>query len=270
LEGESSTWSVGFTYPWLRGRMTNVYANFNQANKQMVDRSSAGVLKDKRVAASTLGLSGDWLDVAGGGGQSTWNLGLTGGDLDLSRLPADLAVDSAGYRTAGRYNKLSYGIARLQKLPGWFTVYGNLSGQVSDQNLDSTEKFLAGGSNGVRAYPGAEGLADHGLLANLELRYDLPADPSWGRLQVQAFYDTAWVRLHHDTADLPILTASARNQYRIGGLGVGVSLNKTDRYSIRAALAGKVGNNPGRTADGKDADGRADDTRLWVQAVVFF
>ena len=41
-------------------------------------------------------------------------------------------------------------------------------------------------------------------------------------------------------------------------------------HVIRASLASKVGSNPGRTVQGNDADGLANSTRLWLQAILLF
>lgn len=269
LEGDSQTFSASLTYPWLRSRTANIYVSLTQNHKELVDRSNAGTLHDKRVDAATLMLSGDRLDNLGGGGLSSFSLGLTAGTLGLE-LPADAVADATGYRTAGSYRKFGFNVGRLQKLPGAFTLFANLTGQHAGKNLDSSEKLYLGGPAGVRAYPGSEAGSDSGQILNLEMRYDWPEATPWGPLQLQAFYDSGWANLHHDTRNLPIATATGRNNYRIAGAGLGFSVMKPGSHVIRASLARKVGNNPGRTVQGNDADGLADSTRLWLQAILLF
>ena len=130
LEGQSQSTSIGLLYPWLRSRISNVYLNVSHARKELVDRSKAGTLRDKTVAVSALGLSGDTLDILGGGGLSTASLSVTSGRLDLN-WPDDRNADAgaSGYGTAGHYRKLSYSATRLQKLSGSVTLYASLNGQ---------------------------------------------------------------------------------------------------------------------------------------------
>lgn len=271
--GESQTGSLGLTYPWLRSRTANVYLNLGYAHKALLDLSAGNTLNDKSVDVGSLSVNGDFLDIRGGGGLTNWSLGLSLGRLALSDSPTvavNRQTDAAGYQTHGHFKKWTYALSRLQKLPGAFTLNASLSGQQAAKNLDSSEKFIAGGPYGVRAYPGSEGSADSGMLAQVELRYDWPQVFKLGLLQLQTFLDAAQVELHHDPRGIPIPTATGRNRYTLGGAGVGFSLSKNGSHVVRAAFAHKLGNNPGRTVDGKDADGRDDASRLWLSAMFMF
>lgn len=271
LEGQSQSTSIGLLYPWLRSRISNVYLNLSHARKELVDHSRTGTLRDKTVAVSALGLSGDTLDTLGGGGLSTASLSVTSGRLDLN-WPDDRNADAgaSGYGTAGHYRKLSYSATRLQKLSGSITLYASLNGQKAHKNLDSSEKLYLGGPSGVRAYPGSEGGGDSGAIANLEIRYDWPEVTALGNLQLQAFYDAGWTQLHHDPRNVPITTATQRNHYGITGAGIGISLTQPAGHVIRASYAAKLGSNPGRTAAGLDADSQAKSGRFWLQAMIRF
>ncbi|HEX5391967.1 MAG TPA: ShlB/FhaC/HecB family hemolysin secretion/activation protein, partial [Rhodocyclaceae bacterium] len=183
LKGASETMGLNLSYPFLRSRATNIYGLLSYNDKALKDDSKAGLLHKKRVDSWLAAVSGDRLDTLAGGGLTSWNLGWTGGKLDLSAMPDDAALDASEYNTQGRYDKYNYGLGRLQKLPGTFAVFANFSGQTAGKNLDSSEKFLLGGPNGVRAYPGAEGSGDNGWLFNLELRYDVLGGTDWGQLQ---------------------------------------------------------------------------------------
>lgn len=270
LKGESDTTGLTLSYPLLRSRSNNVYATLGFTHKSLKDESLVGVLRDKRVNVWNAALSGDVLDARGGGGLTAWNAGLTTGQLDLSGLPADAAADAAGYDAQGSFDKLNYGISRLQKLPGAFTAFANVSGQAAGKNLDSSEKFLLGGPNGVRAYPGSEGSGDSGWLANFELRYDLPGSTMLGQVQVFGFYDTGHITLHHDPRKIAIATASGLNSYGLAGWGLGATLSKAGSHVVRLLWAEKTGQNPGSTTSGLDADGQADTSRIWLQATLWF
>lgn len=274
LKGTSSTGGLTLSHPFLRSRNANLYGTLGVTAKAFRDDSLAGLLKDKRIDAWNAGASADSLDTFGGGGLTSWNAGWTAGKLRLERLPADQVADAAGYNTQGRYSKLNYGAARLQKLPANFTLFANVSGQSANKNLDSSEKFLLGGPNGVRAYPGSEASGDAGWLANLEVRYDLPGGTDLGQLQMIGFYDAGRIVQHQDPKAIAIAIAIAtftgRNVYALSGWGVGLNLSKTGSHSVRLSWAQKIGDNPGRSVTGLDADSRADRSRVWLQGTLFF
>ncbi len=269
LEGRSRIVQGGLAYPFIRSRSLNLHGSLGASHKALTDDSSAGTLRDKRIDSYTLGLNGDSLDTLGGGGLNAWNLGLTSGDLDLSRVPGDAASDAASLRTQGNYTKANLDLSRLQRLTGNWTLLGRLSGQWAGQNLDSSEQFILGGPAGVRAYPVGEAQGDAGWLASVELRHDLPNTP-WGALQLSAFVDTGGIQLHETPGSVTIATATGKNRYQISGAGLGLSLGKTGSHSVRVAWAHALGNNPGRTTTGSNADGRHDNNQLWLQGVLWF
>ena len=271
MEGESTTTGLSFSYPWVRSRISNLYANLTLAKKSMVDRADHNPISDKSIESATVQIVGDHLDALGGGGMNNWSLGMTSGNLDLSGLSDNYAYDqNFGYRTHGPYKKYNLSLSRLQKLPGAFTVNLALSAQWAGKNLDSSEKFYLGGPNGVRAYPGSEAGGDQAALANLEFKYDWPGGTELGNLQLQAFFDAGWVHLHKDTRDLPIATATGRNHFPLFGAGLGMTLTQRSEYSVRALWAHRVGSNPGRTTAGMDSDGEDNDHRFWLQAMAWF
>jgi hemolysin activation/secretion protein len=227
-------------------------------------------LHDKRVDIAMAGLSGDRFDNFYGGGRSFANLSYSTGHLDLSRNQADAAADALAYGTEGRFGKWNWGVTRLQKLPGAFTLYANLLGQTAQGNLGSSEQFILGGPYGIRAYSGGEAPGDSGWLANLELRYDIPHAGDLGKLQLFGFYDTGRIVLHQDTRALAPPSPSASNDYQLSGWGLGIQLNKTGSYSWRLVWAQKLGSNPGQSSQGMDADGRSDRSRLWITGALFF
>ena len=270
LKGSSETAGLTLSHPFLRSRADNIYGSLAFNRKALLDDSSAGPLHDKRVNATNAAVSGDHLDTKAGGGLTSWNLAWTEGRVDLSRLPDDADADAATYATQGRYTKFNYGIARLQKLPGPFALFLNFAGQEAGKNLDSSEKFLLGGPTGVRAYPGSEASGDSGWLANIELRYDLPGGTPLGPLQLVAFYDAGRIVLHKDTKNIPVATWSRQNAYDLAGWGFGANLVRTGSHALRLAWAQKIGDNPGRSTAGLDADNRKDKSRVWLQATLWF
>nr|MDA8164809.1 hypothetical protein [Desulfobacteraceae bacterium] len=232
FDGQSWILLAGLAYPIVRTRALNLKGVLDFGHKALRDDSRAGPLRDRRIDAFTLALQGNRLDPWGGGGLTGGSVGLTYGDLDLSRVLADEAADAATLRTQGRYSKINLNLSRLQQLPARFTLLGRFSAQWTQQNLDSSEQFFLGGPLGLRAYPLGEGQGDEGWLAGLDFGYDVPGGTPWGDLQLSAFLDTGRIRLHHDAGSLTIATATGQNTYGLSGAGLGLDLGQPGSHAL--------------------------------------
>lgn len=269
-QGTAQTASLNASYPLIRSRDTNLAVNVGYDHKTLRDRTASLTTSDKQVDVWNASLSGSQVDSWGGGGMNQASLTLTAGTVDLAAVPAALAADHAGPQTQGSYSKLNYSLARLQRLGSNWAMFGAVSGQVAGKNLDSSEKFLLGGSTGVRAYPSGEASGDEGTLLNLELRYDLPSQTRWGNWQFVGFYDAGQIaRSKTAWAGQNAFNPTLANRYTLSGAGLGVNLSKADSHAIRLAYAWKIGSNPGASVAGRDADGTRDRSRVWVQALFY-
>ena len=87
---------------------------------------------------------------------------------------------------------------RLQSLPGPFSLYASIRGQVASKNLDISEKMELGGAYAVRAYPEGEAYADQGYVLTVEGRMLLPRilDEQTGQMHLVGFVDTGSVTLN--------------------------------------------------------------------------
>ncbi len=263
---------TGFTasYPIIRGRTENLWIGAEYDWKNLWDYGVGQPLDYKYVNVGSLHLYGDRLDTFWGGGYNVASISLSGGSLDLSSVPADLQTDSQTAGTNGGYSKFNYAASRLQKLRDRLSLFLSVNGQVGFENLDSSEKFILGGPNGVRAYPVGEAPADSGGIFTAELHYDLPVFEQIGATQLIGFYDLGWAMLWaspYANSGTPI---GDRNSYTISGAGVGVNLTKTNLYAVRVAWAHTIGSNPGESLSGADADGKSSDNRFWIQTVFSF
>jgi len=263
-EGDSHTIDAGLSYPILRSRTANVTTSIGYEFKKLTDSISDVDTRDKTLHSGTVSFMGDKYDTFLGGGYTTWNAGATTGTMD--ETIADIAITN----TEGNYTRFNFGLARLQRLTEQTTLNLSYSGQLSLDNLDTSEKFYMGGPYGVRAYPVGEAAGDEGHLFNVDLRYDLPLPASIGLFQLNGFYDAGWIRLHKDTWPNSITTISNKNDYWLQGAGLGLNYSYKGRISIKATWAHTLGNNQGRSTSGRDADGRNDDNRFWLQAMLFF
>jgi hemolysin activation/secretion protein len=188
-------------------------------------------------------------------------------------VASDLAADEATRRTQGSYSVLRASAAWWEPLGPNFSFSASLSAQVAGKNLDSSEKIYLGGPRGVRAYPIEEAGGDEGQILNLELRWRAVQARERGGWDCTlfGFFDAGHVVLNKSiwpgwntgNADLP-------NQYALKGLGLGLRFDVAQNAKIDLVAARKVGDNPGKSATGLDANGRSDKGRIWLVGTILF
>ena len=257
-KGTAKIASVFGSYPLIRTRSSNLYAQVNYDDKTFQDKTEVtGSVNDKKAQVWLFNLNGDSKDGWGGGGLGSYSLTFTTGKIDI-QTPEALAIDRATLNSNGHFNKLSFNAARVQRLAGETSLFGMLSGQAASKNLDVSEKMGIGGVGGVRAYPGGEAYGDQGYVLNLEVRQNVTAFTAFpGQLQVLAFADTGTVKLNRDA------WSAGENRRTLSGAGVGVTWTGANALLLKAYYAHKLGN--AKATSEPDAAGR-----FWLQAVKYF
>lgn len=224
--GTASVATLGVTYPVVRSQRTNVTVGLSWQHKTLRDEQDLADTRENKSSQSVpLTVQFDRRDTLLGGGVTFGSATWTSGRLHLDSSLRQ--TDRISARTHGTFSKLNLDLARLQALPMGLVAYGRVSAQWADGNLDSSEGFGVGGSNGVRAYPTGEGYGDEGWLAQLELRYTM------GTFAPYAFYDEGRVRFNTDPWD------DSRNHRAVSGAGVGVRIQHA-AWSADAAVAWRV------------------------------
>lgn len=250
--GTAKVTSAGVTYPVVRTQQANLAFAMTYQHKKLNDRNTlGGTDNDKSSDSVALALNFDRRDAWGGGGVTYGAWGVSSGRLQLDAVLA--AQDAAsGANTRGNFMRWNLDLARSQAtpIPG-LSLFGRLSTQWSQGNLDSSEGFTVGGPQGVRAYPSGEGNGDEGWLAQLEVRYAM------GAVSPYLFHDAGRVRVNADPGSLVV--APATNHRAIAGSGVGVRYQQ-GAWSLDAAVAWRSQGGP------QQSDTRQRNPRLWVNA----
>ena len=253
--GTASSSSVFASYPFVRSQLANLYGSLSFEDKKLNDEVGATLTATgKKVAVTSLGLSGKLQDGLGGGGISNAELTVALGQLNI-QSPSALAIDAASSQTNGGYTRVSYALSRLQRLGNLTTFYVSVAGQQASKNLDSSEKFSLGGPAGVRAYPLAEAGGDEGYKATLELRHNFL--PNW---QGALFYDFGEVTINKRP-----FGPTQNNHKALAGAGVGLT-TRLAAVQLQASLAW-------RTQGGAPVSVPASVAKsptLWLQAAVAF
>jgi hemolysin activation/secretion protein len=257
--GTADIFSVFGSYPLLRSRRSNLYAQLGYDYKTFEDRIDAiPLVTDKNIHVLVASLHGNHRDDFAGGGLTAASLTWSTGVLDIE-TPEARAADSITARSNGHYDKLGFHVMRLQHITDRVSLYGAVSGQVASKNLDSSEQMSLGGMYGVRAHPQGEAFGDEGYLATLEARLLLPqfSDQQVGQVHLIGFVDGGSVTVNKDPWD------GSDNSRTLSGAGVGVNWIDNNSFSVKAYYAQKLGSEEATAAP--DSNGR-----LWVQLVKYF
>ena len=260
-QGSSRTTGLELSYPIIRSRLKNLYFSANADHKSYDNQSNGASTTLYKTDSLSLGLSGNLFDNLGGGGANSASLVLSSGQLNLDGSP-NQAADAASTQTDGHYNKLRYSATRQQVLTDALSLFAALSGQWTNKNLDSSEKFYLGGANGVRAYPSSEAGGALGQLFSVELRWRLTQG-----FNLTGFFDAGQVSVNanNNFAGAPML-----NDYSLKGAGLALGWQSNAGLNLKATWARRIGDNPNPTNTGNDQDGSFVKDRFWLTASMAF
>jgi hemolysin activation/secretion protein len=235
--GTAETTSLWARHPLLRSADLNFYGELRYDRLQLHDHIDASAITtDRHLGNGTASLVGDARDTLFSGGLTSWNMGVTVGQVDFDNLSAR-AADAATVKSGGRFDKWTANLDRVQKLSPANSLYIAVFGQWADSNLDASQKMVEGGVYTVRAYDMGAISADTGYLETAELRHDLAS--RWrGRWQALAFLDSAQLTVNRNP------WAPGKNTATIGGAGVGLNWTGPDRWSARTYVAARLGPTP--------------------------
>lgn len=248
--GTAETAGLWMKYPWQRSTTVNVYTQLEYNYKKLNDAiDSTGIHTDRHVNSVTLSLSGDVRDNFLAGAVTTWSVAWKAGELNFDNAAAQ-SLDASSAQTQGGFVKWNANYARLQNLFDDTQLYLALASQWANNNLDSSDKMVAGGPDTVRAYDMGAVSGDSGILANLELRQHL--SDIGGHWQAIAFVDGEHVSINRSpwTADV--------NRVKLAGPGLGLNWNNESGWHAKIMVAAPMGSAPALTGEGKKVRGWAE------------
>jgi hemolysin activation/secretion protein len=231
LHGDSLAATAYALYPNIRSRNLNLFTLLSLEQKNYRDMQ-AEISTPKNVTSVSLGVSGDARDAILSGGVDTYDMSLAVGRVQYPDGRPGGLLDSA------HYGKVDFTFSRLQNiLTSRLLLYGLLHGQYALQNLDTTEQFRLGGSDGIRAYAPGDGTGDSGVYATLELRL-LPS-PDWLGPRAREFvfglfYDYGELERRHDTSQE---SSDFVNTDKLAGAGLALTWEGAEGYAVHSSLA---------------------------------
>jgi len=261
--GQAITKGLEWVYPLLRADDRSATVTLTADTKKFQNTSAQGlVMSDYEAKVMAAQVSGFFRDLNPGGGSGTYSLQLSHGAINLDGSLSQ-QTDRNTVQTEGQFNKIRLNGTWQQAITTQTSAFVSYTGQLSDKNLDSSEKMQLGGMNGVRAYPTGEGSGSDGQMIQLELREQLE-----NGINMAAFYDWGQVWLQHDP-NYPGGPQHNQNTYK--GIGASVGYTTEEGINIKATWARKVGTNPNpNPINGNDMDGTRDRNRYWLQVTLPF
>ena len=273
--GFGDAWVLGATlsYPIKRSQSTNANLTAGVEEKGYLNRNLATRAVNSSYQIQNLNIGGNLNRYDGllGGGVTNISGNITFGHLDIDgETPSNYLVANGQRYVPNTFSKIAFNASRVQILPVDGTqLMVNISGQLSADNLSSSEQFYLGGPYGVRAYPVAQAGGSQGILASIELQKQLPKN-----LTASVFFDAGSVQQYKDTYEGWQGDTGASNSYQLYGAGVGLKWN-LDKFNLSGLVAWKLGNNPLKTLQNgvyisRDNDGYDTSPRAWLNASYSF
>jgi hemolysin activation/secretion protein len=259
LNGTAYTANAYTLYPLVRSRNLNLFTVASLDHKQYEDRNINSRAR-RSVQTLTVGATGDFRDSGLGGGVNTYDANLVAGRVTYQEGGSSSLDDDP------TFTKLGVTLTRLQDLvTGRALVYLSLRGQYAANNLNTTEQFRLGGTDGVRAFAAGEGTGDLGVVSTIELRL-LPPEDWFGRLArefvTSVFVDAGYVKYRYRPQPLKQAT-TLKNTGAFSGAGVGLTWVHGNDYSLRMSVAKPISGTP---RSGEEAR----KLRVVMQAAVLF
>ncbi|HCZ4970076.1 TPA: ShlB/FhaC/HecB family hemolysin secretion/activation protein [Salmonella enterica subsp. enterica serovar Saintpaul str. CFSAN004160] len=273
FKGYSDNWGLYVTQPWIRTSRARVDVRVDAGQQFLTDdypdvfaaaSGSSGSRGRKAVSLGALSVTGSVADLPGG----VTGFGVTGttGNVDLR---SDISrTFSQEANSGGQFARLNYQINHDQQVRGPFSVYAGVKGQLANNNLDASQKFLMGGPSAVRAYDIGDGSVDQGVVGTAEVRshWSLPA-LAWSGdapgLTVATFYDQGWGEQYRNNDNGRGGRLADSNNLNLAGAGLYATVADAGSYALTLTWAHRTGNaDPNAVHDDRD--------RFWVSAVKTF
>ncbi|MCX8509317.1 MAG: BamA/TamA family outer membrane protein [Rhodobacteraceae bacterium] len=237
--GRAQQTGIDLTYPLLLSEkhVLNLRAD---AIRNLFLQHTGATNTTASQAVSLMRIAFDGVFQDAGTGQNL--LGQTSGGIAFSHgvlsyeTNDERAADASGPQAAGAFNMVQIRLERMQPLPRNFTLTASLTAQLSNRNLDSSQKFFLGGPNGVMSLPvGAVG-GDQGYLLRLRLSHNLKVPYLSGTFtgSLLATHGKIW------TNHTPYAGSADINQTSATAIGIGIDY-ATRGWHLNSSVITPVG-----------------------------
>ena len=267
LTGDTQSFGLNLSHPFYRSRTYNLSGVTSAEKKNFQNKSSSVVQSKYNTTTIGIGSNFDLVTNYLYGGQlfTGINYNLVNNNYDDS--PQTFRQNKIYEKTDGYSNKLSTNLNYNQFISENFTGIIKFTGQLSNRNLDSSQKIYLGGAEGVRAYPSSEGSGSNGYILNVDLKA-----PVVESIKFKVFYDYATAQQYVQNVNTNTgasISGTKPNIFSLQGYGVGFDGNFYGaEFNLFAAK--RINNNPLRNANDTDSNGAPSRTNLWGKLSYIF
>lgn len=260
LTGDTQSFGLNLSHPFYRSRTYNLSGTTSIEKKNFQNKSSLVVQSKYNTTTIGLGSNFDLVTNYLFGGQFSTIINYYLANNNYDNSPQTFRQNKIFEKTDGYSNKLSTSLNYNQFIDQNLIGVIKFTGQLSDRNLDSSQKIYLGGAEGVRAYPSGEGSGSNGYILNADLKV-----PIIEGLKFKVFYDyaTAQQYVHNvNTNTGASISGTKPNIFSLQGYGVGFDGSFYGaEFNIFASK--RINNNPLRNDNGSDSNGAPSRTNLW-------
>jgi len=269
-EGTAETLQIEGSYPVYRSRAFDLSLASSLERKHFRNKAQEAVESNYFVDVFNMGSSLNHKNTLFLAGETAASIDLDIGYADYGDSPSSFQTSKIQQDTQGRFNRLRWSINNTQFFTETISSVLKFNGQLSDSNLDSSQKFYLGGASGVRAYPTSEGSGSEGYLFSAELHKELTAS-----FTATGFYDYGFARQYIDNTNnaTGAVNATGKNSFNMKGYGTSIEWTGfvgPYRSTFSAIWSRRIRNNPNPQADGTDSDGSHPGNFYWFKASMSF
>lgn len=252
--GYTEAVEAGITYPIIRTRSENLNFSTLYSNKELKDYYDNAVSKDREINSVKIGL-------AYTKNQTLFSLDTvtkaetfyTLGKLDINDEQSSID-DKQGVNTQGSYSKINVNIGTEVLFNPTYSLNTNVKTQYAfkNKNLDGSEDFTLGGSEGVKVFNDSEQSVENAFVFNTEFFAKLPNVLNLNH-KIGLFYDLGTGTMSDNSTD------AGFEKRTLQDVGVGYYANYKNAFGkIQAA----------RVVGGEDIESEnvGDNSRILVQA----
>jgi hemolysin activation/secretion protein len=232
--GTAEVASLWAKHPLVRSPNADLYLQVQYDRLTLHDDLDGSAIQTHRhLDNGSASLTGDARDGLLAGAVSTANLTATYGRVNFEDAAAQSA-DAATAKTQGSFSKWNLNLARQQQFSAADGVYLSFAGQWTSDNLDSSQKMIAGGPYTVRAYDLGVLSGDTGELGTVEFQHTVGA--AWGGTwQVTAYFDSEHIVVNKNP------WVAGTNAATLSGAGLGLNWAGARQWSAKLQVAERVG-----------------------------
>ncbi|WP_081918252.1 ShlB/FhaC/HecB family hemolysin secretion/activation protein [Citrobacter sp. S-77] len=188
-------------YPWL-------FSVYGQSAEKIVSKWTTGMaMRTNFGRAGILGV----------------NLEIVNGETDYLNKAAEFWNGADLRQTGGYFYQLNARMEHTLELNADYIIRKSMTGMYSNKNIDSSQKFAAGGPLAVRAFDADEVMLDTGMIWKAEITRNIPL-PSLENMTLSGFYEYSHGQVNRKNKTLSGDVLTYNNFVDIAAAGIGINI----------------------------------------------